>query len=168
MIVSVVIQMVGVGISLKALFEIGTWSDLYFDRDNYCIEKYRQPQKRCDAISALHNLFVSFFGIVIAYTGVVTMFGRKDVDLEPWFMGSMIGFIVDGVILFITATRSNIPCIRDQIKEQWKTQKRVTDENDHEVNMYRGAVRVCDNYPRHDIYFLSVLVAMWCFMTFIY
>lgn len=151
-----------------ALFEIGVWGDLYFDRDYYCIEKYRSPQKRCDAISVFHNLSASFFGEVVAFTGTVILTGRRDIDLSPWYLGSLSALILDALILFLAVTRSGLPAIRDSIKMQWDTQKRVSDENDHEVNMYRGAVRVCSSYPRHTLYFLTILLVAWYLMMFFY
>jgi hypothetical protein len=69
------------------------------------------------------------------------------------------GFVLAGfALVFLDAVVSEavIRCfkmkdLRDAIWHQWKTQKYVTPENDHEVNMYRGAERITRKYPRHIV-----------------
>ena len=41
--------------------------------------------------------------------------------------------------------------LRSSIEQQWHKEKRVTPEHDHEVNIYRGTVRVTRQYPKHII-----------------
>jgi hypothetical protein len=53
--------------------------------------------------------------------------------------------------------------IRDAIQAQWDAQKRVSPDNDHEVNMMRGAERVTMTYPRHVVIVGACLVLMRVF-----
>ena len=41
--------------------------------------------------------------------------------------------------------------LRSEIRNQWDKEKVVSKDHDHEVNMYRGTVRVTSDYPRHVI-----------------
>jgi hypothetical protein len=41
--------------------------------------------------------------------------------------------------------------LRDGIRQQWKKEKRISADHDHEVNLYRGTVRVTETYPKHVI-----------------
>ena len=160
MFIYAIISIIGIGISLYAFLEVSVWGGLYFDRDYYCIEKYRKLQKQCDLISAFHNVVVSYFGILIAFTGLIIALNRDDVNLNPWFIVSFVFFVIDEIILY-SCRFTEINKVKVAIKHQWDTQKRVSSENDHEVNMYRGAVRVCDSYRKHNRFFITLFLITW-------
>ena len=163
----IIISFIGLGISLYAFFEISVWGGLYFDRDYLCIEKYRKPQKLCDAISVLHNIIVSYCGIVLLFAGVIMAFHISDVNFGIWFTVAFFLFVVDGLVL-LWAKHSDIPKVGNAIKEQWDKQKRVSLENDHEVNMYRGAIRVCVKYGIHNIFHLTLLLITYIVYCFVF
>lgn len=153
----VIISFIGLGISLYSFFEIGVWGGLYFDRDYLCIEKYRKPQKLCDAISTLHNAIVSYCGFVLLFVGLI-MFFHKEINFQISFLVAFMLLAIDQLVLFLVGKFSAIPKVKAAIKNQWDKQKRVSVENDHEVNMYRGAVRVCDSYLKHNLFYLTLLL----------
>ena len=39
--------------------------------------------------------------------------------------------------------------LRSSIEQMWGKERRVASEHDHEVNLYRGTVRVTQQYPKH-------------------
>lgn len=155
------ILIVGVGISLYAFLEISVWGSLYFDRDYRCIEKYRKLQKRSDIISAIHNLFISYSGIVVVFAGVTLLFNRSDINLDWWFFIALVGLVIDRVILQLSIKKWGMLDIKNEIKNMWKKNKKASAENDHEVNMYRGAERICDKYPGNNLFCLIVLLLVW-------
>ena len=48
--------------------------------------------------------------------------------------------------------------VRDDIMHQWKTQKHITKENNHEVNLYNGCKRVTVDYPKQTLFIVITLV----------
>ena len=50
--------------------------------------------------------------------------------------------------------------LRFAIEQQWHAEKHISPEHDHEVNLYRGTVRVTQKYPKH-------IVAMGVCMIFL-
>ena len=153
----IVISIIGLGISLYSFFEISVWGGLYFDRDYLCIEKYRKPQKLCDVMSALHNAVVSYSGIVLLFAGLIMALHKEAIQFRAWFIVAFLLFLVDFAALYFLGKHGDILSIKAAIKKQWDNQKKVSMENDHEVNMYRGAVRVCDTYPKQNFFYLTLL-----------
>ena len=41
--------------------------------------------------------------------------------------------------------------VRVAIAQQWKAQKRISAEHNHEVNLYRDAGRLTQSYPKHIV-----------------
>ena len=156
-----IIFVIGLGIMSYAFFEVNAWSALYFERKYRCIERFRKPQQLCDAISTLHNLIVAYAGVAIGYAGTIMLFNKREVDLSLMLLISMIAIFVDEVVLYLVGKYSAVPDIKRKIKKQWDTQKRVSKDNDHEVNMYNGAVRITEKYTKHNIFYMALTVITW-------
>ena len=159
MLLYVLTLIIGIGISSYAFFEIVMWGGIYFERQYICIDKFMKPQKFCDAISAIHNLFASYVGFVVVASSLILLFGR-DVDMTVWFIIGFIVMAIDWIMLYIVRKKSDLVMIKNNILTQWHTQKKISDIQNHEVNMYRGCVRVTEKYPKNILLFLGVMVVM--------
>ena len=60
----------GVIILIYSFLEAGVWSSLYFDRDVYCIEKFRKITKATDLVSCVHNLAKCPFALALTIAGL--------------------------------------------------------------------------------------------------
>ena len=113
--------LLGLSMLIYSFFEIRVYGSLYFDRDVYCIEKFRKSTKATDLVSCIHNIAKCAFGFTLIIVG-----------LKRWMPESSYA---------VVGASAN----------QWHTQKHITPENNHEVNLYRGAVRVTQQYPKHIV-----------------
>ena len=84
-------------------------------------------------------------------------------DMVFWLMRSR---MTNGKHLMVVegATRAlRLKEIRTSIANQWHTQKHITPENNHEVNLYRGTVRVTQQYPKHIVAMGVCMLALLVF-----
>ena len=153
----IIIMIVGLGVLLYSSFEISVWGGLYFDRDYLCIERFRKKQKICDALSTLHNVIVSYVGLVLLFGGLIMALHHADIVFYPYLGVGLLLIGVDSLTLNIVSKLCGIDTELTSIKKQWDTQKRVSADNDHEVNMYQGAVRVSRNYLKHNVFYASAI-----------
>ena len=147
----VLMIILGLSFFVYSLLESSVYGQLYFDENYYCIEKFRKPKKAADAVSFLHNMAKAYFGALMIAVAVVRLAG-KDVP----YLGDVVltGFALvclDALVSQTVIRMYKMKELRDGIKHQWRTQKHVTPENNHEVNMYRGAVRLTMEYPKHIV-----------------
>ena len=154
MILNILIALLGISLLFYSLLESRVYGSLYFDRDHYCIERFRRAQKATDIASCCHNVAKGCFGFLLVAIGL-TRFAARDVNLDGIFLMGFSLSCLDALVLELTTRCYHLKETREAIMQQWKSQKRVTAENDHEVNMYRAARRLTVTYPRH-------LVAMGC------
>lgn len=150
MILNILMILIGIYISLYSFFEIRVWSSLYFDRDYLCIEKFRKATKTTDLVSCMHNLTSFIFGFTMIVAGMKRWIPESNSRLAYIFLIVCFALLVLDVLVVEVATRARgLKQVCEAIKTQWKTQKHVTPENNHEVNAYRGCVRVTQKYPKH-------------------
>ena len=148
MILNILITLLGISLLFYSLLESRVYGSLYFDRDHYCIERFRKAQKATDMASFCHNMAKGCFGFLLVAIGL-TRLAARDVNLGGVFFTGFILTYLDAIVLEFTIRRYRLRETRDAIMRQWDSQKRVTAENDHEVNMYRAARRLTVTYPRH-------------------
>ena len=61
MILNILMILLGISTLIYSFFELRVWGSLYFDRDTYCIEKYRKVTKATDLVSCVHNMTQSVY-----------------------------------------------------------------------------------------------------------
>ena len=147
------ILMIVLGLSffVYSLLDASVYGQLYFDEDYHCIEKFRKPKKAADAVSFLHNMTKAFFGALMIAVAVVRLAGKEVPYLSNVVLVGFALVCLDALVSQVVIRHFGMKELRHGIKHQWKTQKHVTPENNHEVNMYRGAVRLTEKYPRYII-----------------
>ena len=165
MILNVLLILLGLSMLVFSLFEIRVWGSLYFDRDTHCVEKYRKATRVTDLVSCIHNLTKCVFGFTLILTGMKTWMPASGMGMVHAVLVVSFTVLVLDVLVVEGATRvRNLKEIRRSIEEQWRKERRVTPEHDHEVNLYRGTVRVTQLYPRHII---AMGVSMFFLLFFI-
>ncbi len=73
MILNILLILLGVSLLVYSLCELRVWGGLFFDRDIYCIEKFRATEKAADLVSCWHNVAKGVFGFLVILAG-----------LRPW------------------------------------------------------------------------------------
>lgn len=63
MILNILMILLGLSMLIYSFFEIRVWGSLFFDRDTYCIEKYRKATKA-------HNITKCVFGFTLILAGL--------------------------------------------------------------------------------------------------
>lgn len=163
-ILNVLMILLGISTLVYSFFEIRVWGSLYFDRDYLCIERFRAQNKVTDLVSCIHNATKLVFGLVLVMAGL-----RRWMPVENWGLAhtaALVSFallIVDVLTLEGATRLRGLRELRDEIKAQWKKEKRISKEHDHEVNMYRGTVRVTEQYPRHVLVMGGSMVILLLF-----
>ena len=144
--------LLGVSTIVYSFFEIRVWGSLYFARDYHCIERLRRQTKLTDFVSCVHNAAKCMFGIVLLYVGM-----KRWIPEENWgvvqmiFIASFALMVIDALVLEGSARAGKLRELRVSIHDQWQAEKFFGPEHDHEVNLYRGTVRVTQDYPKHII-----------------
>jgi hypothetical protein len=141
----------GLSFFVYSLLESSFYGQVYFDEDYHCIEKFRRPKKAADAVSFLHNMTKAYFGALMIAVAVMRLSGNDAPFLGSFVLAGFALVCLDALVSEAVIRHFRMKQLRDAIWRQWKTQKHVTPENDHEVNMYRGTVRLTMKYPRHII-----------------
>ena len=59
--------------------------------------------------------------------------------------------ILDAIVVECSTQRRMFRELRSSIEQMWGNERRVSPEHDHEVNLYRGTVRMTQQYPKHII-----------------
>jgi hypothetical protein len=152
MILSILMILLGLSTILYSFFEIRVWGSLYFARDYHCIERLRRQTKLTDLVSCMHNAAKCVFGIVLLVAGLKRWIPEGNWGLvQMLLVVSFILLVTDVLVLEGTTRAKNLRELRLSIEKQWHSEKRYGPEHDHEVNLYRGTVRVTQQYPRHII-----------------
>ena len=77
---------------------------------------------------------------------------------------SFAALVLDVLILETVTRTRGLKEIRTAIENQWRKQKHFTPEHDHEVNLYRGTVRVTQQYPRHIVAMAAAMLVLSVFL----
>ena len=148
MFLNILLILLGVSTLMCSFFEARVWGCLYLDREAICIGKYLKTTKATDLVSCVHNVIKCAFGLILILAG-----------LKPWMPESSAGMVHAAMVVCFamlvldilamegSARLFRLKELRSSIERQWSTEKRVSAEHDHEVNAYRGAVRVTHRYP---------------------
>ena len=144
-----IIVIAGAAIMLYNFFEIRVWGGLYFDRTTLCAERLRSLTQACDLVSVWHSAAKFVFGAAMVMSAV------NKWALDPqWglvngvYIASAAMLLVDVLVMGGVTRARRLKEVRAGIEEQWKKQKRLSHEHNHEVNLHRGTVRVTESYPR--------------------
>lgn len=150
MILNILMILLGLSMLIYSFFEIRVWGSLYFDRDTYCIEKYRKATKATDLVSCMHNITKCVFGLTLILAGLKRWMPVSNIGVA--YTALLVSFallILDVIVVEGTTQRRKFRELRSSIEQMWGKERRVTPEHDHEVNLYRGTVRVTQQYPKH-------------------
>lgn len=164
MILSILMIFLGLSTMVYSFFEIRVWGSLYFARDYHCIERLRKQTKLTDLVSCTHNIAKCVFGVVMVVAGL-----RRWIPEENWGLVQMLlvvnfALMVVDVLVLEGATRiKSLRELRASIEEKWHKEKRFGPEHDHEVNLYRGTVRVTKEYPKHIIIMGACMIILKIF-----
>ena len=165
MILSILMILLGLSTIIYSFFEIRVWGSLYFARDYYCIERLRRQTKLTDLVSCVHNVAKCAFGIVLLVAGL-----KRWIPEENWGLVQMLVvvsfalMVVDVLVLEGTTRAKGLRELRVSIQDQWHKEKRIGPEHDHEVNLYRGTVRVTQDYPKHIIVMGACMIVIMAFI----
>lgn len=152
MILNILMILLGLSILIYSFLEIRVWGSLYIDRDIYCIEKFRKTTKATDLVSCMHNITKCVFGITLIVVGVERWMTVPNTGIaNTLLIVSYVMLVLDIVVVELLTQFSRLRELRSSIERQWHNEKRITQEHDHEVNLYKGIVRVTQRYPRHII-----------------
>ncbi len=152
MVLNILMIMLGLSMLIYSFFEICVWGSLYFDRDTYCIEKFRKLTKTTDLVSCMHNITKCVFGVTLIVAGLKRWMPVSNIGIaNAALMVCFIMLILDILVVEGSTRARKLRELRSSIEQQWSKEKRVTPEHDHEVNLYRGTVRVTQQYPKHII-----------------
>ena len=122
---------------------------LFQMEDYYCIERFRKTKKVLDIMASLYNASWVFFGLDLLVVSTFAMDFRDNHFLAIvlntistlFFLTLWAAFIFIGQALKLREQK-------DAIKEQWRTQGRISPDNDHEVRNYRLLKLVLDSAPK--------------------
>ncbi len=152
MLINILMILIGLSMFLYSFFEISVWGSLFFDRDTYCIEKFRKTTKATDLASCMHNTTKCFFGFTLMLAGLKRWMPMADHTIvHSTLIVSIVLLILDILVVEGISQTKKLRELRSSIERQWHKEKRVSEEHDHEVNIYRATVRVTQNYPKHII-----------------
>lgn len=151
-ILNILMILLGLSTLVYSFFEIRVWGGLYFERDYHCIERFRKQNKVTDLVSCIHNIAKCAFGLAVVIAGLKRWMPEENLGLAHAVLFVSFGLLVVDVLALEGATRMRgLKQLRSEIRNQWDKEKVVSKDHDHEVNMYRGTVRVTSDYPRHVI-----------------
>ena len=152
MILSILTFLVGLSTLVYSCFEIHVWGGLYFDRDSYCIEKFRKITKATDLVSCMHNITRCVFGFTMMLAGMRRWMPETSLGLVYSTLTVCFAFLVLDILVVEGSTRAcKLRELRFAIQQQWRVEKHISPEHNHEVNLYRGTVRVTQQYPKQII-----------------
>jgi len=155
-----ILFLIGGVIFVSSMFNCATYGTLFFDRNYFCIEKFRTVQKATDLISIIHWLACMMFAaFLIFYTVNNYKFNIENNNLIINVFWCSFGAVaLDMIVSGLLITKHKMTTVRDDIMHQWKTQKHITKENNHEVNLYNGCKRVTVDYPKQTLFIVITLV----------
>ena len=152
MILNILMILLGLSMLIYSFFEIRVYGSLYFDRDYHCIEKFRKNTKATDLVGCIHNITKCAFGFTLIVVGLKRWMPESSYAVvNASLLVSFVILVLDVLVVEGVTRALGLKEIRASIANQWHTQKHITPENNHEVNLYRGTVRVTQQYPKHIV-----------------
>lgn len=148
-------------VGFYAACEVYSFSELYFARDYYCVEKFRKKQKVTDLLGIFYNFFVMIFTIFFIIL-IGEVFGNKyyiyeDFNYKFYWATLILGVLTAFVLEFFKKKYSLVE-EKENIHAQWDKEKVFNKEHDQEVNLYRGCKNVTESYTKGMIFMLMILV----------
>ena len=133
----------------KTVYVVG-YMQLYQMEDYNCIQRFRKTKKTLDILASLYNASLAFLGIDFLVVFTLSMdYGQNHfMAVVINTIATLLLFSVLTVILFCDF-HFKFSEQKDSILNQWKTQKSVTKDNDHEVRMYEMLRLIKDKAPWH-------------------
>jgi len=130
--------------------------ELLSERNYSCPYKFLPKQKLCDGINAFHDICKSFIGAVLALDGIVHFRGDYgDLLLKAQSIVACLIF-VDVIVSQFLYRKKGLFSLMTDIKTQWHTEKKITEEHDDEVRYYRQAKNIGE-IIKYDAIFLSII-----------
>lgn len=145
----------GTIIFLYAIIESTIHYSLYGDRSVMCPEKFIKKEKATDVIAVVHNLYFTIFGVSCLIFGLNAV---TNIDSHIVFNAVIVSCalsLVDMGLAWYVEKKYDLHNTLVEIKNQWKTQKKISDIHNHEVNMYRD-IKAFEKYKKQAA--LSTLV----------
>ena len=156
---SVLIILLGLSLLIYSLCEINVYVSLYFDRDVYSIEAFRKAEKAGDAAACLHNLAKAGFGLLLLLTGAGRLV-QQDLPLGGVFVAVFVLTCLDALLLEVTIRRFRLKESMAAIQAQWRREKRISANHNHEVDMFRSARALTQKYPRQILIISACMIAL--------
>ena len=156
-----ILFLIGGVIFISSMFNCGTYGALFFDRNYYCIEKFREIQKATDLIGIIHWFTCMMFAAFLMFYTVNNFkynVENNDFVLNMFWFTCMVFAALDMLVSGLLITKHKMTTVRDDIMHQWKTQKHITKENNHEVNLYNGCKHVTVDYPKQTSFIVITLI----------
>ena len=148
-------------VGFYAACEVYSFSELYFARDYYCLEKFRKKQKVTDLLSIFYNFFVMIFTIFFIIL-IAEIFGDMYYTLEDFnhkfYWATLILGVLTTVTLEVSKKKYSLAEEKENIHAQWDKEKVFNKEHDHEVNLYRGCKSVTESYTKGMVFMLMTLI----------
>ena len=132
-----VFTILGVFVFLFALIESSIYASLYECRGVMCPEKFIDKEKATDVVAVVHNIYFAIFGISCLIFGLS---GYVDFDKQVVFHAVTVSCalsLIDMFLIWYMDKKHNLKNTMIEIMKQWKTEKKISDIHNHEVNMYR-------------------------------
>ena len=145
-IINILFILVGIFTLLRSSGQVYVYSMLYFDRDTYCVEKFRKDSKTSDIVQCVHNTVKAEYGITLILIGLTQWMGWTNVACTA----IVVCFALLAVSILLAETFSAAYGYRNiirSIKAQWKAQEHISPDHNHEVNLYRNLMFVTKNIP---------------------
>lgn len=161
-----VFLLVGTIVFLYSIIESTIYCSLYGDRNIMCPEKFVKKEKATDIVAIVHNIYLAIFGLSCLVFGLNAV---TEVDFHVAFniiMVSCFLSLVDMGLMWYFGKKYDLHNTLVEIKKQWKTQKKITDIHNHEVNMYR-AIKYFEKYKKQVYLSVFVNFIVVIFVTFV-
>ena len=140
--VNIIFIVLGAFVFLYALIESSIYASLYNDRSVMCPEKFIHKQKAIDVVAIVHSIYFMIFGLSCFVFGLSRFVKfNENIPLHVVFLSSVLCLVDMFLIWYMDKKHYLIKTMFD-IKEQWKTEKKISDIHNHEVNVYRGVKRI--------------------------
>lgn len=165
MLLYLLMTITGLSLLVYSFFETSAYGSLYFERDYHCIEKYRKAEKAADLAACCHNVAKGYFGLVLMLLGLARLF-QREMHLDNMMVVAFGLTSLDVLVLEVTTRKYGLKDVKAAIIKQWRNQKRISAEHDHEVNMYRAAKTLTEKYPRHLLAMVLGLIVSSLLLSF--
>lgn len=161
-----IIGMFGLLVFLYAFIESTIYLSLCEDRGVMCPEKFIKKEKATDTVAIVHNLYFAIFGVSCAIFGLS---GYADFDKQIVIHAVTISCglsLVDMLLSWHLEKKHDLKNTMLEIMKQWKTEKKISDIHNHEVNMYRD-IKAFEKYKKQTAFSTLVNLIVVILATFV-